>query len=304
MEKQTITENKYAVHEAARNGQRKNMYIQSPSSETANPRLATRRDDDERLAIHWAASYKEIPIVEFLVQRRDFDPDVKVGPPKSERWTHSKRGFSKARDRQNQCNSDIFVSAQDGLGWTPLMIACSIKDGEELVRIFLAKGADVNAKNSNGQVRTIHACSCIWSPRRGKFALTGGRYPQTALHFCASKNHLETARMLIVDHGATTRVKDRHGQLALHRAAAIGTGPIVQLLLDNRSPINATDMSGLTALHHAIAEGHGDTAMLLLRVGAEADKQDGEGRLPIDMAPDDKIRDFIMRSAELDGIDL
>lgn len=72
---------------------------------------------------------------------------------------------------------------------------------------------------------------------------------QTALHFCASKNNLDTARKLIA-HKASARVKDKRGQLALHRAAAIGSVPMVKLLLDNKSPINATDISGFTALHH------------------------------------------------------
>ena len=72
---------------------------------------------------------------------------------------------------------------------------------------------------------------------------------QTALHFCASKTNLEVARTLI-NHKATARVKDKRGHLPLHRAAAVGSVPMVQLLLDNRSPINATDMSGFTALHH------------------------------------------------------
>lgn len=72
---------------------------------------------------------------------------------------------------------------------------------------------------------------------------------QTALHFTASKNNLETARKLI-SHGATARVKDKRGQLPLHRAAAIGAVPMVNLMLENKSPLNATDVSGLTALHH------------------------------------------------------
>ena len=37
---------------------------------------------------------------------------------------------------------------QDGLGWTPLMIASSIKDGEALARLFLGRDADVNAKSA------------------------------------------------------------------------------------------------------------------------------------------------------------
>lgn len=60
--------------------------------------------------------------------------------------------------------------------------------------------------------------------------------------------------------------------------------------MDNNSPINASDMDGLTALHHAIAEGHGDTAVLLLKRGAESDKKDSEGKLPIELAPDKKVR--------------
>lgn len=40
------------------------------------------------------------------------------------------------------------MDVQDGSGWTPLMIACSIKDGDELIDLLLARGADVNLKSS------------------------------------------------------------------------------------------------------------------------------------------------------------
>jgi 26S proteasome non-ATPase regulatory subunit 10 len=88
----------------------------------------------------------------------------------------------------------------------------------------------------------------------------------------------------------SARIKDRRGQLPLHRAAAIGSIPIIKLLLEEgKSPVNATDIDGLTALHHAISEGHGDAAITLLKAGAEADKKDSEGRLAIEMAPDAKV---------------
>ena len=44
----------------------------------ANPKLAARKDDDERLPIHWAVSYNHLPIVQLLVQVKNFDPDVQV----------------------------------------------------------------------------------------------------------------------------------------------------------------------------------------------------------------------------------
>jgi len=205
----------------------------------ANPQLANRLDDDERLPLHWAASYNRLQIIEILAEQKGFD-----------------------------------VDAQDGAGWTALMMAASLKDADALVDFLLMKGADVGIRTNKGQ---------------------------TALHFTASKSNLDTARKL-VDHQATARVKDKRGQLPLHRAAAVGNVPLVKLLLENKSPVNATDMDGCTPLHHAIAEGHGDAALVLLKAGADADKKDNQGLLAIDVAPDAKIRSYIMKAAEEEGI--
>lgn len=57
---------------------------------------------------------------------------------------------------------------------------------------------------------------------------------------------------------ASARVRDKRGQYAIHRAAAVGSVPMVNLLIKNKSPLNATDSAGYTALHHAVAEGHGE----------------------------------------------
>ena len=105
-------------------------------------------------------------------------------------------------------------------------------------------------------------------------------------------------------------MKDQRGQLPLHRAAAVGSVPMVKLMLENKSPMNATDIYGLTALHHgkfrcilitsgdhelkgdyskAVSEGHGDTALVLLKAGVETDKRDVDGNLAIDLAPDKKV---------------
>lgn len=145
---------------------------------------------------------------------------------------------------------------------------------------------------------------------------------QTALHFTASKNNLDVARRLLdAKPPASARVKDKRGQYAIHRAAAVGSAPMVELLLKNRSPINAADLAGQTPLHHAIAEGHGDTAVALLKAGAETDKKDSDGFLALDLAPDaqvsylgmhgdelvidmSQVRKFILQSAEREGIDL
>ncbi|KAI9860376.1 MAG: hypothetical protein M1824_003151 [Vezdaea acicularis] len=240
-------EPKFAIHEAAREGR----VLAVESLLNANPRLADRRDDDERLPIHWAVSYNHFAVVELLVQQKNFDADVQV---RKVVWEGLRF---------------VLILRKDASGWTPLMMAASLRDSDSMIDLLLRKEADVNIKTFNGQ---------------------------TALHFCASKNNLDAARKLIA-RGASARVKDKRGQLPLHRAAAIGSVPMVQLLLDNKSPVNATDIS-------AISEGHGDTAMLLLKSGAETDKRDGEGHLAIDLAPDTKVRKFILQSAEREGINI
>ncbi len=44
----------------------------------ANSKLASKKDEDERLPIHWAVSYNHLPIVELLVSQKSFDAEVQV----------------------------------------------------------------------------------------------------------------------------------------------------------------------------------------------------------------------------------
>ncbi|KAK5247821.1 putative ankyrin-repeat protein [Exophiala xenobiotica] len=244
------TENKYAIHEAARDG--RTQAVESLLSTTlkssrtysskANPRLAKSVDLDERLPIHWACAFNRLDVVKLLASTRSFDPDT-----------------------------------QDGSGWTPLAIASSLKDnsGEAIVKLLLSKEADPKVPTNSGA---------------------------TALHFATSKGNLEICKTLL-KHGASARTKDKRGQLPLHRAAAIGSVPIVKLLLEHKSPINATDADGMTSLHQAISEGNGDVAVELLKAGAEIDKKDIDGRLAIECAPDGKVRSYIIKAAEREGLE-
>lgn len=232
-------QSKYAIHAAAREG--RVSVVESLLN--VDPKLSRLKDDDGRLAVHWAASANNYPIVLLLAQQSDFDPDV-----------------------------------EDGSGWTPLMIAVSVRDGDAVVDLLLSKGADINQKNNNGQ---------------------------TALHFVASKKNLDVARKLFNSTPpASARVRDKRGQYALHRAAAVGSVPMIEMLLKNHSPINASDNAGYTALHHAVAEGHGNAATALLKNGAETDKRDSNGCLALDLAPDKEVRKYIEREAEIQGIQL
>lgn len=176
-------------------------------------------------------------------------------------------------------SKQLDVDAQDSSGWTPLMIASSLPQdaGLPTIDLLLARDAEVKTQSN-----------------------TGG----TALHFATSKSNNSVVKRLL-DAGASARIKDKRGQLPLHRAAAVGNVPLLKLLLSKgKSPVDATDIDGLTALHHAVSEGHGDVAVELLKAGADSGKRDSEDRLAIDCAPDASVRSYLLRGAEMDGIDV
>lgn len=145
------------------------------------------------------------------------------------------------------------------------MISASVPESEAVVKLLIAKDADVNLKSKTlprtpGSLEANTTNRCRWT---GKNSISrccnlpsDKSRLQTALHFVASKKNLDIARILI-DNSASTRFRDRRGQYPIHRAAAVGSVPMVTLLLKNRSPLNPTDNEGYTPLHHAVAEGHG-----------------------------------------------
>ncbi|RDI78976.1 hypothetical protein Vi05172_g11068 [Venturia inaequalis] len=251
---------KFEIHEAARDGRL--PIVESLLS--ANSKLASLRDEDDRLPLHWAVSYNHIPIVQLLLQAKDFD-----------------------------------VDAKDGIGWTPLMMATSRKDGDAMVDLLISRGANVNATSTTVSLRFVH----MKNGKGTSLIMVLDNAGQTALHFAASKNNLDIARKLIAQK-ATTRTKDRRQQLPLHRAAAVGSTPMMKLFLENKSPLNATDLDNMTALHHAVSEGHGDAAAFLLKEGAEHDKRDSNGNLAIQLAPDVKVKTFVLQAAEREGIEM
>ncbi|KAI1265263.1 ankyrin repeat-containing domain protein [Xylariaceae sp. FL1019] len=107
---------KWAMHAAARDG--KLSLFESLLN--TDPKSAQRKDRDGRFPLHWAASSNQHAIVVLLSEQKAFDPD-----------------------------------AQDDSGWSALMIAASIKDGDAVVDTLLQRGADVNQKNHNGQRYTL-----------------------------------------------------------------------------------------------------------------------------------------------------
>jgi hypothetical protein len=115
-----------------------------------------------------------------------------------------------------------------------LLEAVKAKDIEK-VKMLLANGADVNAKDDLG-----------W----------------TLLHRAAVQNAKDVARLLRAK-GANVDAKDDKGQTPLHVAAFKNAKDVVELLLTDGADVNAKDKDGKTPLALALSQGNTAVADLL-----------------------------------------
>lgn len=146
----------------------------------------------------------------------------------------------------------LFAPADGDDGWTPLLKAVYGKD-TELVRMFLAKGANPNVQ-----------CECS--------SMAGGGWTPLLMTIKFDSRNTDIIRLLL-DHGADLNVAraskwgsdDNSTPLML----AAGNAENVTLLLENGSPVNDLSNNGYTALWHAVATRNLKSLELLLQHGAD-----------------------------------
>lgn len=158
----------------------------------------------------------------------------------------------------------------DGSGWTPVHIMAALGN-VEVLRKFMQRDPkpDIDLPTNTGA---------------------------TCLHLAVSKNHYDLVAELVRTYKCSVRVKDKQGYTALHRAAAIGSQPLIRILAEAKVNLNATDRDGWTAVHHALAEGHGDVGVLLVLLGANAKAETSSGETPAAVASDENVRKFYEES--------
>lgn len=157
----------------------------------------------------------------------------------------------------------------DDSGWTPLHIAASIGNQTIVDQLMATKPTpDVDLATNNGT---------------------------TAIHLATSKNHYDLVQKLIDTYKSSVRVKDKKGITPLHRAAAIGSQPLVKMLVAAKANVNAKDSDGWTPLHHALAEGYADVGALLVLLGADVDAESNLGEKAANVACNEGVKKFFLQ---------
>lgn len=111
----------------------------------------------------------------------------------------------------------IIKDGESQKGNTLLHVAVKKRD-DDMIRLLIRKGADVNAKNMKGN---------------------------TALHYAAETG----TAMILIKSGAHIDAKNKRGDTLLHKSAYNGMEDMVRVLLLNGADSNAVNDKGMTPLH-------------------------------------------------------
>jgi hypothetical protein len=146
----------------------------------------------------------------------------------------------------------------------PLHLAAADGNTEQIKRL-LSQGADVNAKDEEGQ---------------------------TPLHYAVKSGEMEVVQILI-EAGANVHAVDKDGVTPLHTAAKFGNKDVVEILITNGADIKTKDKWLWSLLYYAAWQGHRDVAELLIAKGAEVNAKDDSEFSPLHYAAQEGHKDVV-----------
>jgi len=204
---------------------------------------------------------------------------------------HAAVRAGKLAEVQRLVNSGAPVDARDALGSTPLLDAAWA--GNTAIGAFLIQhGADVNARHTEagssplqyavltGHVELVHLLLKAGARVAGDY-----RDGQSLLHVAAARGSVPIIDALLEDPKADVQALDANGNTPLDSAVLHGQLRTLETLL--RHHADATyihPLDGRGALHEACMRGFPDLLQPLLAAGADPSAHDRFGQTPLDIA--------------------
>ncbi|BDC34568.1 hypothetical protein Noda2021_05260 [Candidatus Dependentiae bacterium Noda2021] len=203
---------------------------------------------------------------------------------------------------------DANVNAKDHLGMTVFHYLNSIPDPimlENLLHLFVDRGGDINATNTNGDTM-MHMFVYQYNPEfiwmiREKYGsildLTiknNQGYTPAALAYSLSPNDHEgddsvyttlTKPLPILGQYDDPQSRDIYGRTGLMLAILRSDIPFIKRQIELGADVNTVDNWGNTPLHHAVLSQNPQMiAQLLINNGAKVNVINGEGKTPLRLA--------------------
>jgi ankyrin repeat protein len=226
------------LHEAARAGHSDVVDLLLKK----HPELVNSKDETGMTALHWAALKDHLPVIIRLLEggARILEKDDCGSIPLIYAASY---GNTECLDALLQCLRDSDQSTED-MDSSILAALCSAARGghAKTVQHLLRHGADAEE-------------------------LYGDDIQQTALHAAAEGGHIDAITALIGKGGAAVDQRSSSGDTPLHCACAHPEA--MRLLIDMGANLEATNNNGETPLMRAASIGNGDAVKLLLQNGSD-----------------------------------
>jgi ankyrin repeat protein len=204
-------------------------------------------------------------------------------------WAAAKSGNVKVIEELVAAGHDLNAKKTGFVreGFTPIHIAV-LHGQEEAIKTLVKLGADINAKNKEGETPLWLAVSELKHPAVGKLLLELGAKKDarnsdlrmTPLDWAAFDGKVEMVRMLL-DHGANPNAGRGSSRSApIQQCANNGNVEILEMLLKTGADVNAIH-AGSHALGTAATFGHLQFVKKLLEAGANPNLPDESRTIPL-----------------------
>ena len=173
------------------------------------------------------------------------------------------------------------------------------------VRMLIAAGADVNAKDAEGKTALMYACEygfanivrALLKAGAGAEvkARTAGGWTAWLYAFCnQSKRTMERLVQAGAEEVIDVAAKDRLDRTPLLLASECGQQAAMRVLIEAGADVNAKDkLFGMTPLMYACEKRNAEAVQMLIAAGADVNAKDEDGRTALDMTRKSEIRDLL-----------
>ncbi|XP_037792597.1 protein phosphatase 1 regulatory subunit 16A-like [Penaeus monodon] len=187
------------------------------------------------------------------------------------------------------------VNAQDSEKWTPLHAAATCGH-LHLAKFLIAKGANLLAVNADGNMPyDICEDDATLDYIESEMARRGVTQRLIDETRSATESQMLNDLKEMKARGESLMYRDHQGATPLHIAAANGYVRVVEYLLSQNVPTEVRDHDDWSPLHAAACWGHPDVLELLMQHGANLHARTKNQETPYDICEDAELRERIMQ---------